>query len=160
MTSATPSDPLAAVVDAWRLRARHQAAVRLAERRLGRALLAAERAGADLRRLPTALLVDDHAQCAADQQRTIDAAAQRPRSDREGRELVDVVDGYAAGALSRAEAIELLARWPYRTPGDDEAQGLTDSFAVVDAAADAGMLSRDDVAEIRRRRAAGSLRPS
>jgi hypothetical protein len=150
MTSSDkPSSHLDAVEMAWRERRRAQAELRLAERALGRAALAAARADTiALMRLPVAVIGDPVVRGA------LDAARMNPAPPHlfEGRwELDDVIDLYAAGRLDRAGTVKILAGWPYQAPrpSGDEAQPWGDSFAVVDAAGYTGLLPRDLVDEIR-----------
>jgi hypothetical protein len=143
---------LDAVQQAWLERQRRSAQTRIVERALGRAALTAARADRTaLLQLPIAVLSDPLVRGA------LDAARLNPTPPHlhDGRwELADVIDLYAAGRLEDRQAVEILASWPYLVadPHRDEAQPWADSFAVVDAASDTGLLSRPLVQEVRQRR--------
>lgn len=144
-------DPLTAVRTAWQERQRWQAELRLADRALGRAAVEAARADTTaLLRLPPVILGDPTVRGA------LESARLNPISSHlhQGRQLADIIDLYVAGRLDRDSTVAILAAWPYQTPHPtrDEAQPWADSFAVVEAAGDTGLLLRDLIAEIRQRR--------
>lgn len=144
-------DPLTAVQAAWQERQRTQAELRLADRALARAVLAAARAdSAALLRLPPLVLGDRTVRGALDSTRLHPA----PPHLHQGRQLADVLDLYVTGRLDRDSTVDILATWPYQAPDPtrDEAQPWGDSFASVEAAGDSGLLPRDLIADVRQRR--------
>ncbi|ABD11716.1 hypothetical protein Francci3_2349 [Frankia casuarinae] len=150
MTPSASSSSAERVRHAWQERTASQARLRIADRSLGRVALAAAREDAAMG-LPLVILSDPTVRGALDAARL---HAPGPYLH-EGRwELADVIDLYVCGDLPSERLVEILAIWPYQAhdPHRDEAQPWSDSFAVVEAAGDAGLLPRPLVAQVRRHR--------
>ncbi len=147
-----------ALRNAWSERLRCQAQLRIAERALGRAVLTAARQGSELMSLPPIVLGDPIVRGALDAAR-LDPSV--PHLHEGVWELADIIDLYVCGKFDEGRAVEILADWPYRIadPHRDEAQSAADTFAVLDAAGDAGLLPRTVIHEVRRRRSRAGERP-